>query len=158
MNNYEHAERLAELTDMGAHKLALMVIHLEQDAEAHQLSEDLQIALRQRSERDAMKRQLDEALEREAALATKLGRYSMCAGHAEQRRAESRAVRKALGFGEDADDVSPQDLLNALAHHDLIKQAETLEKIYSESQGSMIINRGSLIDESRRLRQQAAAL
>lgn len=66
----------------------------------------------------------DAALEREAALAEKLGRYSMCAGHAEQRRAESRAVRKELGFGEDADDVSPRNLLDAIARRDLIKQAQ----------------------------------
>lgn len=82
---------------------------------------------RLRSERDALKQQLDEALEREAALAARLGRYSMCAGHAEQRRAESRAVRNALGFGEDDNDVSPQDLLNALNRRDLINQAEVLE-------------------------------
>ena len=50
MNNFEHAERLAELTAMGAHELALMVIRLEQDIEAHQLSEELQIALRQRAQ------------------------------------------------------------------------------------------------------------
>lgn len=51
----------------------------------------------------------------------KLSRYSMDAGQADQRMAESRAVRKALGFGEDADDVSPQDLLDAIAK---IKEAE----------------------------------
>lgn len=50
MNNFEHAERLAELTAMGAHELALMVIRLEKDVEAYQLSEELQIALRKRSE------------------------------------------------------------------------------------------------------------
>lgn len=50
MNNFEHAERLAELTAMGAHELALMVIQLEQDIAAYQLSEEMQIALRQRSE------------------------------------------------------------------------------------------------------------
>ena len=50
MNNFEHAERLAELTAMGAHELALMVIRLEHDVEAYQLSEELQTALRQRGE------------------------------------------------------------------------------------------------------------
>ena len=44
----------------------------------------------------------------------KLSRYSMDAGQADQRLLESRAVRKALGFGEDADDVSPRDLLDAI--------------------------------------------
>lgn len=47
-------------------------------------------------------------------LRAKLARYTMDAGHAEQRQAESRAVRKALGFGEDADDVSPRELENAI--------------------------------------------
>ena len=45
-----------------------------------------------------------------------------------------------------------------LTKRDLIKQAEALEKIYSESQGCMIINRGSLLDESRVLRQRAQEL
>lgn len=41
-------------------------------------------------------------------------RYSMSAGHADQRMAESRAVRSALGFKPDADDVSPYDLVEAI--------------------------------------------
>ena len=63
------------------------------------------------------------------ALVAELGRYSMSAGHADQRRAESRAVRKALGFGEDVDDVSPQDLLNAITHRDLLQRAEELDAL-----------------------------
>lgn len=55
-------------------------------------------------------------------------RYSMDAGQADQRRAESRAVRKALGFEEDADDVSPRDLLDALARLKAQWQAEALEE------------------------------
>ncbi|MEL1723129.1 hypothetical protein AAA296_25795 [Klebsiella variicola] len=38
----------------------------------------------------------------------------MSAGHADQRMAESRAVRSALGFKPDADDVSPSDLVEAI--------------------------------------------
>ena len=38
----------------------------------------------------------------------------MSAGHADQRMAESRAVRSALGFKPDADDVSPSDLVGAI--------------------------------------------
>ncbi|UTJ46615.1 hypothetical protein NLZ15_17485 [Atlantibacter subterranea] len=63
-----------------------------------------------------------DALEAESArseaLAAELARYSMPAGEADQRMAESRAVRQALGFGRDADDVAPVDLverINALA-------------------------------------------
>jgi hypothetical protein len=66
-------------------------------------------------ERDAWQR-MSEQYKREAyALAAQLSRHSMDAGHAEQRRAESRVVREALGFGADAEDVSPRDLLDALA-------------------------------------------
>ena len=61
---------------------------------------------------------LDVQSARSDALAVELARYSMPAGEADQRMAESRAVRQALGFGQDADDVAPVDLverLNALA-------------------------------------------
>ncbi|UAN58971.1 hypothetical protein [Serratia sp. JSRIV004] len=43
-----------------------------------------------------------------------LARYSMSAGQADQRLCESRAVRIALGFGEDAIDVAPTDLVEAI--------------------------------------------
>jgi len=61
---------------------------------------------------------LDVQTARSEALAAELARYSMPAGEADQRMAESRAVRQALGFGQDADDVAPVDLverINALA-------------------------------------------
>ncbi|HCI6897044.1 TPA: hypothetical protein NPP64_003426 [Klebsiella pneumoniae] len=47
-------------------------------------------------------------------LAAENARYSMSAGHADQRMAESRAVRSALGFKPDADDVSPSELVEAI--------------------------------------------
>ncbi|TXU62544.1 hypothetical protein [Klebsiella pneumoniae] len=47
-------------------------------------------------------------------LAAENARYSMSAGHADQRMAESRSVRSALGFKPDADDVSPSDLVEAI--------------------------------------------
>ncbi|WP_154974789.1 hypothetical protein [Klebsiella grimontii] len=47
-------------------------------------------------------------------LAAENARYSMSAGHADQRMAESRAVRSVLGFNPDADDVSPSDLVEAI--------------------------------------------
>ncbi|WP_312925265.1 eae-like domain protein [Atlantibacter hermannii] len=61
---------------------------------------------------------LDVQIARSDALAAEQARYSMPAGEADQRMAESRAVRQALGFGQDADDVAPVDLvgrINALA-------------------------------------------
>ncbi|PLR40758.1 hypothetical protein CYR55_05625 [Chimaeribacter californicus] len=48
------------------------------------------------------------------ALAAQLARYSMSAGQADQRMCESQAVRKALGFGEDAEDVAPIDLMEKI--------------------------------------------
>ncbi|WP_312974062.1 hypothetical protein [Atlantibacter sp.] len=61
---------------------------------------------------------LDVQSARSDALAAELARYSMSAGDADQRMAESRAARQTLGFGQDADDVAPVDLverINALA-------------------------------------------
>ncbi len=46
---------------------------------------------------------LDVQTARSDALAAELARYSMPAGEADQRMAESRAVRQALGFGQDAE-------------------------------------------------------
>lgn len=59
-------------------------------------------------------KRIDELL---AALEEKdqqLARYSMSAGQADQRLCESRAVRIALGFGEDSIDVAPTDLVEAI--------------------------------------------
>lgn len=50
-----------------------------------------------------------------AELQDQLQRYSMSAGQADQRKAESDAVRVALGFTADADDVAPCDLVDAIA-------------------------------------------
>jgi len=50
-----------------------------------------------------------------AALQEQLSQFSMSAGHADQRKAESVAVRVALGFSADADDVAPCDLVDAIA-------------------------------------------
>lgn len=49
------------------------------------------------------------------ALQERLSNYSMSAGQADQRKAESNAVRVALGFAADADDVAPCDLVDAIA-------------------------------------------
>lgn len=50
-----------------------------------------------------------------AALQEQLSQFSMSAGHADQRKSESVAVRVALGFSADADDVAPCDLVDAIA-------------------------------------------
>ncbi|EPK4544203.1 hypothetical protein M1I87_004442 [Serratia marcescens] len=56
----------------------------------------------------------DAALAAIQAQGLENARYSMSAGHADQRMAESRSVRAALGFNPDADDVSPSDLVDAI--------------------------------------------
>jgi len=82
MNNFEHAERLAELTAMGTHELALMVIRLERDVEAYQLSDELQVALRQRGERDEAIAQRDYLVaEYERAVKCGPQGFSHAAGH-----------------------------------------------------------------------------
>lgn len=53
---------------------------------------------------------IDTLEKRNAELGGQLSRYSMSPGQADQRACESRAVRDALGFGKDADDVAPVDL------------------------------------------------
>lgn len=58
---------------------------------------------------------VDQLKKKVAKLEAELARYSMCAGHADQRRAESRACREALGFDPDSEHVSPSDLLEAIA-------------------------------------------
>ncbi|RAP72975.1 hypothetical protein ACZ87_00193 [Candidatus Erwinia dacicola] len=50
-----------------------------------------------------------------ASLQEQLSSYSMSAGQADQRKAESDAVRVALGFSADSDDVAPCDLVDAIA-------------------------------------------
>jgi hypothetical protein len=48
------------------------------------------------------------------ALAAENSRYSISAGQADQRMAESCSVRAALGFNPDAEDVSPSDLVESI--------------------------------------------
>ena len=66
-------------------------------------------------ERDALADQFELLKAQRDTLAAQLNRYSMDASHADQRLAESRAVRRALGFNGDADHVSPRDLTKAIA-------------------------------------------
>ena len=55
------------------------------------------------------------ALRRIKALEDQLGRYSMDAGQADQRMAESYACREALGFDPKSDHVAPVDLTSKIA-------------------------------------------
>lgn len=54
--------------------------------------------------------------------------------------------------------VMVEQPLQSLARRDLIKGAEALERLYDQSSQHMVINRGSLINRARNLRQQAEAL
>lgn len=101
-------------------------------------------ALRDHPEFAAYKRAADQTA---ANLRAELERYSMDAGHAEQRQAESRACREALGFEPDSDHVSPADLREAIAKtasahevlevrgpSDCVAIMELYEVAYSEGQ------------------------
>ena len=59
------------------------------------------------------------------AAEARIAEYGMSPGHAHQRLCESRAARNELGFGEDADDVAPADLREAI--QELRKRAEAAE-------------------------------
>ena len=69
-------------------------------------------------------------------LAAENGRYSMSAGQADQRMSESRAVRSALGFQEDADDVSPSDLVEKI--QSLITEQEMLRSAHPQPLGPIM--------------------
>ncbi|MCO6013081.1 hypothetical protein NFP34_06805 [Enterobacter hormaechei] len=69
-------------------------------------------------------------------LAAENGRYSMSAGQADQRMSESRAVRSALGFQEDADDVSPSDLVEKI--QSLITEKEMLLSAHPQPLGPIM--------------------
>ncbi|MFW7509727.1 hNH endonuclease [Escherichia coli] len=71
-----------------------------------------------------------------AALTAENCRYSMSAGQADQRMAESRAVRSALGFQEDADDVSPSDLVEKI--QSLITEQEILRSAHPQPLGPIM--------------------
>lgn len=60
------------------------------------------------------KKGMEASNERLVQVVAENARYSMSAGQADQRMSESRAVRAALGFNPDADDVSPSDLVEKI--------------------------------------------
>ncbi|GEM_PF-2616617 len=85
---------------------------------------------------------IDAAEGRISELRLALSRYSMSAGQADQRKAESNAVRTELGFDPDAEDVAPVDLcegIQALKTRIAELEARTLTvKLPPEVQGSNI--------------------
>lgn len=104
-------------------------------------------------------RSLVEANEREQALAAHVEKLQKAGDNLREPwdlstilGAETR--RRVEGW----DKARAESTNTSLTKRDLIKQADAFEKVYNESQGCMIINRGSLIDEARNHRQQAAAL
>ncbi|WDB27183.1 hypothetical protein [Escherichia albertii] len=100
---------------------------------ANALAEDQQKAIESIKQADAA---VKLAHEKFSALAAENGRYSMSAGQADQRMAESRAVRSALGFQEDADDVSPSDLVEKI--QSLITEQEILRSAHPQPLGPIM--------------------
>ena len=80
--------------------------------------------------------QLANAESKCGELAAENGRYSMSAGQADQRMSESRAVRSALGFQEDADNVSPSDLVEKI--QSLITEQEILRSAHPQPLGPIM--------------------
>jgi len=98
----------------------------------------------------------DLAVDRERRMAARIaeferemGRYNMNAGEADQRMGESKAMREALGFDPDADDVSPNDLRAALARRDKLVTADALDY------AATMIRPCELSIEADRLRREA---
>ncbi|VEC00269.1 Uncharacterised protein [Cedecea lapagei] len=78
-----------------------LIAALEQSQRANAAQDD---HINQQSDR------IENLEKKNAELGSQLCRYSMSPGQADQRMCESRAVRAALGFGKDADNVAPVDL------------------------------------------------
>lgn len=74
------------------------------------------LTINQLAERNALLVTENAALQQKLDAANKeLARYSMSAGQADQFAAEAKAVRKALGYADNAEDVAPVDLLEKIA-------------------------------------------
>ena len=85
---------------------------------------------------NSMAVQLANAESKCRELAAENGSYSMSAGQADQRMSESRAVRSALGFQEDADDVSPSDLVEKI--QSLITEQEMMRSAHTQPLGPIM--------------------
>lgn len=80
---------------------------------------------------------IDTLEKRNAELGGQLSRYSVSPGQADQRTCESRAVRDALGFGKDADNVAPIDLRERIdGMRARIAELEAAEKRIAELSAS----------------------
>lgn len=110
-------------------ELMTLAVNMQRDAEidknqpsAH-FAYAVQVAvLQMRKLQDA----LEAAEKRNAELCHRLHAYTMTPGQADQRMCESRAVREALGFEIDADDVAPIDLRQRIT--ELQSRAESAEQ------------------------------
>ena len=103
---------------------------------ALQLQKEIRVGNSVEQELCGMAVQLANAESKCRALAAENGRYSMSAGQADQRMSESRAVRSALGFQEDADDVSPSDLVEKI--QSLITEQEMLCSAHPQPLGPIM--------------------
>lgn len=81
---------------------------------------------------------IDTLEKRNAELGGQLSRYSVSPGQADQRTCESRAVRDALGFGKDADNVAPIDLRERIdGMRARIAELEAAEKRIAELESKL---------------------
>lgn len=81
-------------------------------------------------------RKFQEMSSQRDALASENSRYSMSAGQADQRMAESRAVREALGFNQGADDVSPSDLVDKIKY--IIAESDAIRSAHPQPLGPVM--------------------
>lgn len=95
---------------------------------------------------------IDTLEKRNAELGGQLSRYSVSPGQADQRTCESRAVRDALGFGKDADNVAPIDLRERIdGMRARIAELEAAEKRIAELDKRLIEYAGIATREARRV-------
>lgn len=92
---------------------------------------------------------IDVLEKRNAELGGQLARYSMSPGEADQRRCESRAVREALGFGKDADNVAPIDLRQRIAELEASKLSVKLPSEFIEMYGTKFYMHAHVVEAIR---------
>jgi hypothetical protein len=105
-----------------------MSISLE-DIRQQQISDMMDDIFRLRDENLSLQDRL-------CAAETELSRYSMSAGEADQRASESRAIRLALGFDPEGDDVAPVDLTEAIIamKAELVAEEQLTKELYEKLQ------------------------
>ncbi|MEQ9830603.1 hypothetical protein [Pectobacterium versatile] len=136
VNRYQPAafqERVIHQSDSGEYVKYADYAELQKDSETlRAMMREVEI---QRDKFDAMLTEAVQSLKeteiKRDALTNQLNRYSMSVGEADQRMNESRYVREALGFKADADDVSPRDLVEAIAEIGA-REVDGFAKFYAE--------------------------